>query len=108
GSALASTCDRRQVHDGTAAAGDHLPRDALQAKEHTLAVHAHDAVPVLLGEVHHVGAPGHPGVVHEHVDPPEAVDDPADHAVDALEVPDVGAEGQPFAPERADGVGGRL
>jgi len=87
---------------------DHLARHPLQAEEDALAIDAHDAIPVLFGEIHDVGAPRDAGVVHEDVDLAERVHGAAGHRVDALEVPDVGAERQRLAPERADAVGGGL
>src|SRR2546428_3228716 len=101
-------CDGGDVHDHAAAPGDHLARDALQAEEDALAVDPHDAVPVLFGEIHDVGAARDAGVVDEDIDLAEGVDGLADHPVDALEVADVGPEGQALAAERADGVGRRL
>ena len=48
-----------------------------------------DAVPVLFGQVHDVGAPRHAGIVHQNVDLPERVEGGAHHAVDLLQVADI-------------------
>jgi hypothetical protein len=106
GAGVALAGDRRDVHDRAAAARDHLAGDALEAEEHALAVDAHDAVPVRLGEVHDVRPPGDAGVVDEHVDPAEGGGDLADHPVDAGQVADVGGDRQaPPAPGRDAGGG---
>src|SRR5207245_6740693 len=84
---------------------DHLAPHAVHAEVHAHAVDAHDPVPVGLGEVHDVRPAGDAGVVHEHVDVTEGVDDAADHLVDGGDVADVGGEGEAAPAERADGAG---
>src|SRR6267378_4072620 len=68
GAGVALAGDGRDVHDDAALPRDHLARHALQAEEHALGVHAHDAVPVRLGELHDVGAARDARVVDEDVD----------------------------------------
>src|ERR1043166_6392255 len=56
--------DRGDVDDAPAAARDHLARDALQAEDHALSVDAENAIPIVLGEIHDVGAARDARVVH--------------------------------------------
>ena len=78
--------DGGDVDDPTLAAGDHLLRGALEAEEDPLRVDPVHPVPVVLGEVHDVGAPGHPGGVHDYVEVAELGDDSAHHAIDVRDV----------------------
>ena len=58
--------------------------DALQAEEDAFGVHAVDAVPVSLGDVHDVGATRDAGVVEQDVDLTERFKRLAHHAVDVF------------------------
>src|SRR6266404_2272478 len=100
--------DRGDVDDDAAAAGNHLARHALQAEEHALAVDAHDAVPVGLGEIHDVRAPGDAGIVDQHIDAAERLDHAAHHLVDARQVADVGGQRQAPPAGGGDRRGGLL
>jgi hypothetical protein len=79
-----------------------ISRDALQAEEHALRVHPMDAVPVRLGQVHDVGAAGHPGVVHQDVDLAVGLDHMPHHAVDVGHVTNIRLHAQGAALRRAD------
>src|SRR5699024_3185695 len=87
----------------------HHPHHRLAAVQGAAEVDPDDAVPhlvILLEERAH-GVPA--GVVHEHVDPPEAVHDLCGHRIDALAVAHIHADGEGWAAELlGHGAGGLL
>ena len=73
---------RRHVHDG-APARQHGGDGVLGAEEHAPQVGVHRQVPLQLRDVHERRrSDHHPGVVHQHVQPPEALDGLFDHRAD--------------------------
>jgi hypothetical protein len=86
---IAFAGDRGDVDDASAALGDHLLCDPLQAEEHALRVDAMDAIPIRLGDVHNVGAARHPGVVQQDVDAAKRRQRFTHHAVDLIQVADI-------------------
>ena len=74
----------------------------------TFEVDAHDGVPLVLGGADHHPVPGEPGVVHEHVEAPEAVEGRGDERRGAGPVGDVVAVGDRGAAAGDDLVDDRL
>jgi hypothetical protein len=78
----------------------------LQAEEHAFCIDAMDAVPVGLGDVHYIRAAGHACVVQQNVDLTELLDCCPNHAIDLLQIADIGLHCQRFALCGHDGFGG--
>ncbi len=80
----------------------------MRGREVTLQVHAHDAVPLVLGHVHDDAVAQDAGVVHQHVQVTERVDGLLDEATGAVPVGDVLAVDDGLAAHGADVVDGLL
>jgi hypothetical protein len=91
-----------------AAAGNHLPRHALQAEEHTLRIDPVDAVPVFLRQVHDVGTPCDSGIVHQDVDLSIQFQGAPHHAIDVAQIAHVRRDGGCPVLQRHDGLRGFL
>ncbi len=101
--------DRRQVdHRSAAAPGDGRARMA-QSQEHPVQIDRQDATPILQAVGHQVEpAACDPGVVDQHVEPPEPLQRAGDDPLPIRLLADiVGEEGGPTA-GAADGLGQRL
>ena len=90
--AVAERGDAREVEDLAVLLLDEVLLGGPGHQERTAQVDAHDQVPVLVGHLEQQVVAGDAGVVDQHVDPAELVDDPRDRGLDGLGVADVGAD----------------
>src|SRR5690606_39077029 len=99
---------RGDVDDLAAALGDEVPAGGLAHEERGLDVDVHHVVPVLLAELHRVGAADQAGVVDQHVEAAEAGDGFGDDALDRLDADQVGIDVEEAAAQRAHLLAGFL
>jgi hypothetical protein len=55
-------------YDGAAAAFPHQRNRAFGHEKNRFEVHGNDAIPLILGRVHHICTPDNTGVVHEYIE----------------------------------------
>jgi hypothetical protein len=90
------------VHDRARPSGDHVRERELGHQERALEARVHLGIPLVLGATERVVLDVDPGVVEQHVEPPERIDGLPDRALAVVRPADVGRDEDGSAPGRVD------